>query len=221
MQGLIERPLVRASVVILLCGLAGIPIAVDALQKTSRPAPAARYNHAMTYDEAGGPVLMFGGANASQHSGDLWAWDGRAWTQLSDSGPSRRDSVLLAYDTKRRRTVLYGGRGVTPGGSAPVVLTDIWEWDGSAWHSRGAGPPAGAHAVGAYDKLRGRLVIYGGLRPNGGGQFLTDTWVWDGEQWSQRSSEGVTGVPNQMVYDERRQQVVMRSGATSSRSFCF
>ena len=35
----------------------------------------------------------------------------------------------LAYDAKRDRLVLFGGRAGYPNGD----LQDTWEWDGSKW----------------------------------------------------------------------------------------
>ena len=48
----------------------------------------------------------------------------------------------MAYDARRRRTVLYGGT-VPPPNLTPRQQTDwqwpatTWEWDGQAWSVRG------------------------------------------------------------------------------------
>ena len=36
----------------------------------------------------------------------------------------------------------------------------------------------------ALDPVAGRVVLFGGLDPNGG--TLGDTWLWDGATWTQR-----------------------------------
>jgi hypothetical protein len=169
----------------------------------------------MTYDEHTGLVLMFGGMNAHARLGDLWSWNGRIWRRLSDGGPAPRDSAVLAYDSKRRRTILFGGRG-TSESSPGRVLDDTWEWDGVAWNEQPVSGPSMLHPIGAYDKRRERLVVYGGLATAGEkhGQSPADTWEWDGERWSRRSNAGIEGVPNHMVYDERLKKVVIVQHST-------
>jgi hypothetical protein len=57
--------------------------------------PSARGSHAMAYDASREQVILFGG-NTSPNpigeiaSGDTWAWDGEGWTQVADTGPSKR-----------------------------------------------------------------------------------------------------------------------------------
>jgi hypothetical protein len=75
----------------------------------------------------------------------------------------------MAYDARRQRVVLFGGRG------AAGLLSDTWEWDGTSWlpvqTTRSPGPRAG-HAM-AYDSARGRLLLVGGTD---GTWRLPDTW---------------------------------------------
>ena len=49
----------------------------------------------------------------------------------------------MAYDSKRGRTVLFGGS------AGNVNLNDTWEWDGQDWTQvADTGPPArGGHAM--------------------------------------------------------------------------
>src|SRR5262245_39453562 len=72
-------------------------------------APAPRSAHSMTFDETNKVTLLFGGAGETLFR-DLWSWNGRAWTRLANSGPAPRDDALLAHDSARGRTVLFGGR---------------------------------------------------------------------------------------------------------------
>ena len=67
-----------------------------------------------------------------QFHGDLWAWNGRLWRKLADAsetGPAPRAMGTLAYDRKRDRIVLFGGRMRLPDGD----MNDTWEWDGARW----------------------------------------------------------------------------------------
>jgi hypothetical protein len=167
----------------------------------------------MTYDEHREQVLMFGGMNAHDTLGDLWAWDGRAWSRLSASGPAPRGFAVFAYDANRRRAILFGGRA-TSEESPAGTFTDTWEWDGVRWIEKPVPGPNMPHPIGACDKRRARLVVYGGITRAGEttGPWVTDTWEWDGERWSRRSNVAVEGTPNQILYDGRRKQVVMVMG---------
>ena len=61
--------------------------------------------------------------------GDTWAFDGATWTLLTKDGPPARAMGYLAYDAKRDRIVLFGGRNGWPDGD----LGDTWEFDGTRW----------------------------------------------------------------------------------------
>lgn len=70
----------------------------------------------MTFDDERRVTLLFGGGNRERDLNDLWAWDGRSWRVLEGARPSARNSAVFAYDSTRRKAVLYGGR--TPAGMA-------------------------------------------------------------------------------------------------------
>ena len=80
--------------------------------QTPPDAPAARGGHAMTYDSHHGLALMFGGGSRQQSFNDLWAWNGKRWQRLDESGPSPRDSATFAYDSRRNRAIVVGGRSL-------------------------------------------------------------------------------------------------------------
>jgi hypothetical protein len=78
----------------------------------------------------------------------------------------------MAYDADREVSVLFGGfNGIT-------FFNETWEWDGTTWTQQTAltGSPAGrADHVMAFDALRHRVVLFGGI-PG----LLGDTWVYGG-----------------------------------------
>jgi hypothetical protein len=75
-------------------------------------------------------VLVFGGADHERVFNDLWAWDGTSWKKLAESGPEARVMGYIAYDRKRDRLVLFGGRRRPPDNTD---FGDTWEWDGATW----------------------------------------------------------------------------------------
>src|SRR5262252_1416508 len=90
-------------------------------------------------------------------------WEGNLgrflWTQRSAIGPAPRASHAMAFDSKRGRVVLFGGRSV----EGNHFFGDTWEWDGSYWTQLDdVGPaPRINHAM-AYDGARGVTLLFGG-----------------------------------------------------------
>jgi hypothetical protein len=141
----------------------------------------------MTYDFARQRVILFGGdgGDFTPALNDTWEWEGTSWTQrFPPNVPPARNEHALVYDSARRRVVLFGGRSCLPfQGCTP--LADTWEWNGSDWTSiTASGPPGRAFYGAAYDFLRSRTVLFGGL----GSGVLGDFWEWNGTSWSERSS---------------------------------
>jgi len=137
--------------------------------------PNPRTSHAMAWDGASGRVILFGGNGPSQAFGDTWAWDGTAWWLLTPPvSPPARGLHAMAWHEGRRRVVLFGGRG-----AAGQLLGDTWEFDGLAgtWQQVAPvqSPPPNLFPEMAYDRLRSRIVLFGGLT----GSSPSDlTWTW-------------------------------------------
>jgi hypothetical protein len=148
--------------------------------------PPARSFAALCFDSTRGRAVLFGGLDTNGNDlDDTWEWDGSSWLQtVSALNPPARSHHALAFDSTRGKTVLYGGLL----GLAGAALDDTWEWDGSLWlpASPLTPPPARTDHVLAFDRARGRTVLFGGasLQP---AATLGDTWEWDGVQWMQAS----------------------------------
>jgi hypothetical protein len=188
--------------------MAGLILMVHPYSTSVRVGPPARSGHSLVYSTQLKAILMFGGAE--EHDPDptsLWAYDGVTWHKLADKGPSARDDAILVNDAARNRLVLYGGRQRRNGGM--TVLTDTWEWDGTAWSLRDTvGPGPRVHAAAAYDVTRQRVVLYGGGALDD--RVLSDTWEWDGQSWKQRGTSGPENrFVNGMSYNPRIGQVVL------------
>jgi len=189
----------------LACGLARPG---GAQPNRSFRAPAPRGGHALTFDETNKVTLLFGGAGEVFFRDlfrDLWSWDGRRWTRLANTGPGPREDALLAHDSARGRTVMFGGRGFEG-----RLLTDTWEWDGALWRRMSlAGPEGRIHASGAFDPVVGRLRVYGGFAEDG--HVLDDTWEWDGSSWTRVAELGASPglAANGMAFDRARRRTLL------------
>jgi hypothetical protein len=177
------------------------------------PAPSPRFGAAMTYDPVRKRVLAFGGASYTGDCtlagcNDTWEWDGTTWTKRNPkTSPSRRSFAGLAWDTTRRRAVLFGG-GTNAGGTDVSPFGDTWEWDGAEWARmtpRRAPSPRTEHCI-VYDEARRRVVLYGG---NDAGD--TEEWEYDGTSWTPILQPRAT-VDAAMAYDPASKRVLLFGG---------
>jgi hypothetical protein len=155
-------------------------------------APSGYQFGAMVFDTGRGRAVMFGGAQARRPDapteltvyGSTWEWDGEAWRQVADSGPSPRIDHAMAYDPYRDRTVLFGGFG--PCASASFdCCADTWEWNGTSWRSIAVDGPAairGASAV--YDPLTQTITLFGGVHCDASASPSREVWRYDGAAWA-------------------------------------
>ncbi len=83
----------------------------------------------LVYDSVRQMIVMFAGSAPAM--GDTWEYDGTDWrmntTVNTPSFP--RSYVAMAYDSSRKRTVLYGGRDFS-GSIGGVIVGDTWEYSG-------------------------------------------------------------------------------------------
>ncbi len=171
----------------------------------------------MTYDAARQRVILFGTPirmteqTAPVPPGETWTWDGRSWQkEAPKSSPSARYAPLMAYDTARKRVILFGG-----GGRPNESFGDTWAWDGTTWLRLGTmisddGKGSGGGAM-AYDEAHQVTVIYDFP---GGDPGDREMWFFDGSTWSERPA-GTTPLPLQghgMVYDQALGRVVLFGG---------
>lgn len=190
----------------------------------SQGAPlSVRNGHALTFDEAGSRVLLFGGADAAKVLGDTWSWDSdrRQWRFVTAAGPHGRTFPSMIYDARRGEVVLFGGNRVLFGTDAEfdTFLEDTWTLKGSTWNQRlVSGPSARSEAAMAYDRARSRVVLFGGYRRTANGTLrLGDTWEWDGSQWAQMSAAGPSPRNGAaLAYDEGRRTTILFGGSGAS-----
>jgi hypothetical protein len=113
--------------------------------------PSARNSAVMA--PLGGKLFLFGGRRYGYSDagvwigltalGDMWTWDGTAWTEVSSGGPLVSSSVMVPLGG---RLVLYGGLLATD--SSLPDTSSTWLSDGSGWSlASTAGPTARDQAV--------------------------------------------------------------------------
>lgn len=177
--------------------------------------PPARFAHAMAYDSTRGVTVLYGGGQVVTNVGyvgfgDVWEWNGAAWRQRTtyaagagwtrDAGgywvpayvdvPVGRMQHGMAYDSRRGRIVIFGGRSATPDGG-DALFGDTWEWDGLRWRLGATnGPSKRIDPAMAYDSQRGVTVMCAGF----GGSDYGVVWEWDGRTW--KSTLPTNGPPS-------------------------
>jgi len=134
--------------------------------------------------------------------------------------PSPRYEMMVAYDSGRDKTVLFGGVVETSGGNWSKTA-ETWEWSGKDWTQirTEISPPARSRGAMAYDKTRGMVILFGGW--NDLGKSLGDTWGWDGNTWTKFCSS-CNPPPRgcfDMFYDPSRKQVVLYGGCDDNGNF--
>lgn len=137
-------------------------------------APSTRYAQAMADDPTNGRVLMYGGAAFQGNAvwyGDLWSWNGSAWTQLAEAAaPLDNGQTLFSA-----QAVFDRARGVMLAHPLDGLGT-AQTFDGARWntHPCGASCPAQPSYL-AYDD---QFDIPIAVATNG-------DFAWTGTGWAQ------------------------------------
>ena len=192
------------------------PVVVDPTFETStwfdtaRRTPDPRITPGMAFDPARGQMVMFGGVSANLLLfNETWTWNGTYWSDRTNAAvaPPRRLQSVLAFDTLRGETVLFGG------GDPLGMLNDTWVWNGTSWTKRvpATSPSPRASCAMTYDTARGEIVLFGGSASTG---FQNDTWVWNGVTWTQRfpTIAPPVRVGHMLAFDATRGEVVLFGG---------
>ncbi len=179
-------------------------------------APRWRNFFGWAYDPVRRVSWLYGGSRSSSEPllGDLWQWDGAAWTERTPAiSPPGRAEPLLSFDRARGVLVLVSGRGNGPA----LALRDQWEFDGTRWLERtgGSARPGSFALTATHDDRRGVNVFVGApLLPN------TQLQVWEsaGPAWHDLSDAGLpksmdARVLPGLVFDSVRGQTLLFGGA--------
>ena len=189
-------------------------------RKLATSGPLPRTFAAVAHDPTNQLVFVYGGNRALFGRGqpgdtllsDFWRWDGVRWTQIASDGPGARAEAALAYDSARRKLVLFGGyRGFGP---QRVRLGDTWEWDGDRWRLvRESGPSPRNNAAMVYDPDRNVTVLFGGSDGTASGE----TWEWNGATWRRSDAPLVEPRYNPVMTYDRVSSRILRFGGWNGR----
>jgi Tol biopolymer transport system component len=185
----------------------------EAWKKINTPTqPPARFWHGMAYDSDRKVVVMFGGNK--DHQGqlhrDTWEYNGQDWKQVNTVTlpPDRGDNPGFAYDSCRKKIVLFGGRSLTS------PLNSTWEYDGKDWvNANPSGTPMGRTLTAmVFDAQRCKVVLFGGMDLSVAG--YTDTWEYDGRVWRLVKPQLVPSArwAHAMTYDPVSGKVLLYGG---------
>jgi hypothetical protein len=131
------------------------------------------------------------------------------WVQKNRYGPwDGFWGFSLAYDRERARPVHFTN-GTT------------WEWDGEGWMRPLPGHVSillqGSGQAMAYDTVRQRTMLFGGIGGDPGPIARGDLHEYDGQSWQWLQVYGPPArFAHAMVYDTARQRLVVFGGRTSS-----
>ena len=155
--------------------------------------------------EQSGRTVLFGGQvlPGGALRSDTWEWDGISWQQrLTTASPPAGYVGAMVYDSARHVVVLVD----------PAMQP--WEYDGLDWTPRPVpvAPSSRTAYSCAFDRVRGRTVLFGGRTSSYA--HLNDTWEWDGTQWTQATPANSPQVRAgaAMVFDPARQRLMLLGG---------
>ncbi len=122
--------------------------------------------------------------------------------------PSRVADHVLVADVLG--LILFGGAQ-----SGGTKLDETWRFRGNTWTklSPRIRPPKRFRHAGAYDRGRGKFVIFGGSTSLRGGH-MADTWEFRGTTWTQIKPAKSPSARNDaaMVYDSRQRRILLFGG---------
>ncbi len=176
--------------------------------------PERRAHHAMVFHDGLGKVLLVGGSSPteggeqSKFFDDVWAFDGKEWALLAETG-ARRSDVGLAYDHQAKQLVSFAG-------FTGETACDLRVLEGTQWRVIDENPLLALAGSGfVYDGQRNRFLVFGGSSTSG--QVMDEAWEHDGKTWTKL--EGATPparMGHTMVFDAKRARTVVFGGMSAA-----
>jgi hypothetical protein len=177
--------------------------------------PGPRRDYSFAAAGAGSAAFLFGGRAGGEPLGDLWAFAGGTWRQISADGPSPRFGHNAAVIGGR--LFLFGGQG-----GQGVFFNDVWSFDGAkeSWTQladEGTAPSARYGSGGT--AVESALTISHGFTDAG---RFDDTWSFT-RAWADVSpSSGPRPIRrclHRLVYVKGLGRLVLFGGQTNGEPF--
>lgn len=205
----------------------------------STEAPTGRSDLGGVYDPMSGELAVFGGdpgvaVNCQSMPGfseETWLYNPtcNTWRLSSEQGPSPRNRHATAYDSMRRRMIVFGGRwrmgssgNYTTYNDTHALQFGVAGAPGHSWQelqTLGTRPPALSNSAGVYDPMGDRFIIFGGNTSNNGGTFAPNGKVYalafSNNTWSELVPTSGT-IPARLFHavalDAKRNRLVVFGG---------
>ncbi len=185
----------------------------------------------MQYDSAKGAFLLFGGdyhTEDDRYDGKTyWVNESGTSNQIqSSSMPGRRAGHSLDYNVNVGALIMFGGV------SGGVDLGDTWYYRNGLWHllNPPVAPSPRRYHASAFDPVRNKLVVWGGIASNSQNANIRydDVWEFDfggdpfgkNARWTERTpSAGPRPTPSfsaTMTFDTVRKRVLLSGGVDTN-----
>jgi hypothetical protein len=141
--------------------------------------------HGMAYDQWRQVTVLYGGGQDTGGQlvlpNETWTYDGQDWKNVTPQNPSdsppARSNPGLAYNEASTEVMIFGGSD-----GSKTYFDDTWSWNGTKWIQFTSSTHPGKrtqHAM-TYDRLRDRMVMFGGIfwdgTPGHAATEFGDTW---------------------------------------------
>jgi PKD repeat protein len=215
---------------------------------TTSQAPPETQDEGLTYDDATGQVILFGGTTPGTGGwfslNSTWAFTGGTWSNLTARyplAPAARSSFGFTYDSTSSLVVLFGGfwsRCVDIGVNSACLKgidgleNDTWTFAANGWTNVTgiSGPVARFSPAMADDPQIGGPLLFGGSY-NGSTirADLGDTWNWSSvtQKWNPINVPGVlvpptiTASPSPAVFGRPVQFGSIESGGATPYTYAW
>lgn len=178
-------------------------------ERTPSTRPSPRSDAGAVFDVLRNVTVLYGGRLAGgQELGDTWEWNGAVWTPRTFAmSPPPAGGTQPVFDSLRNRVCV-------------LVGSTMWTYDGFAWTLwTPQVPPARTQFGAAFDRVRNRLVVFGGDTAQA--TAANDTWEWNGSAWTQivPATTPLGRRDFAMTYDVVRQVCVLVGGDATAPTF--
>lgn len=176
--------------------------------------PVARAEAAMTFDSSRQRLVLFGGYTSDgdeiQRLRDTWEWNGRAWELMSNEGPAAQNGAVLAYDSARNISVLFGQN---------QSHSESWEWNGTTWSLTETNLPIRYNTAMAFADNSRELIRFSGWNSSTRGR-PSETLLYSEQSWQLLNLESPPARNHSVLsYDQSEQRLLLYGGHNGDEVF--